>query len=57
MVQKATKKKRRGKLIKCTNPKCKKIMDLSEERELGNVIEENGVVILYCDCGNNIIVK
>lgn len=58
MVQKAEKRKKRGKLIKCTNPECKKTMDLTEQREIGNVVVEDGLTVLYCEhCGTTIIVK
>lgn len=51
------KNKKHGKLIKCDNPQCKRILDFDEERELGNVEIEKGVTVLYCICGNQIVVK
>ncbi|MFR2887414.1 MAG: hypothetical protein ACLTDM_04335 [Clostridium butyricum] len=58
MTVKSNKKnKKHGKLIKCDNPECKKVLDFDEERELGNVEVERGITILYCNCGNQIIVK
>ena len=50
------KKRKHSKLIKCDCCKCK--MDLEDEREKGNVtIEKGGVTILWCNCGNEIIIK
>lgn len=49
------KKKKHGKLIKCDV--CKKKMDLDEEKELGNVSEEHGINVLWCECGNEIVIK
>ena len=53
---KKTKKRKHSKLIKCDCCKCK--MDLEDEREKGNVtIEKGGVTILWCNCGNEIVIK
>lgn len=52
---KEDKKKKHGKLIKCNC--CKKKMIVEEEVECGNVIEEFNMKILYCECGNQIIIK
>ena len=53
---KKKKKRKRSKLIKCEYSKCK--MDLEDEREKGNVtIEKGGVTILWCNCGNEIVIK
>lgn len=48
-------KRKHGRLVKCDQCKCK--MDLDVEREAGNVVSENGITVLYCDCGNNIVIK
>ena len=48
-------KKRHGRIVKCDI--CKQKLDIDEERELGNVVTEMGVTVLYCDCGNQIIIK
>lgn len=49
------KTKKHGKLVKCD--RCKRKMDLDVERSNGNIVTESGVTILYCDCGNEIIIK
>ena len=49
------KTKKHGKLVKCD--RCKRKMDLDVERSNGNIVIESGVTILYCDCGNEIIIK
>lgn len=54
-MEKIKKNKKRGKLIKCND--CNTKIDLEEERLNGNVITECGVTVLYCNCGNEIIVK
>lgn len=53
--ERESKKKRHGKLIKCDC--CKNKLDLDKEKELENVITEKGVTVLYCDCGNQIVIK
>lgn len=55
-MQKNDKKnKKRGKLIKCDV--CKLTLDTEKEREIGNLVEEDGITVLYCQCGNIIQVK
>ena len=54
-MEKIKKNKKHGKLIKCTD--CNTKMYLEEERLNGNVVTECGVTVLYCNCGNEIIVK
>lgn len=54
-MQKSHKPKRHGKLIKCDI--CKNKMDLEEERLKGNVEYTCGKEILYCPCGNEIVIK
>jgi len=48
-------KNKRRKLVKCDI--CKAKIDILEARELGNITTENGVTVLYCDCGNQIVIK
>ena len=54
-MEKIKKNKKHGKLIKCNN--CHSKMDIEEERLNGNWVTECGVTILYCNCGNEIVVK
>ena len=50
------KKRKHSKFIKCDC--CKFKMDLEDEREKGNVtIEKGGVTILWCNCGNEIVIQ
>lgn len=49
------KKIHKGKSIKCND--CKTMLNIREERELGNIVTEAGITVLYCSCGNNIILK
>lgn len=55
MEEKKKKKSHRGRNIKCKE--CGAILNIQEERELGNIVTESGITILYCACGNNIIIK
>lgn len=50
-----SKRKKHGKLIKCDVCKCK--LDIDEEREKENIVNDNRVTVLYCDCGNQIVIK
>lgn len=55
MEEKKKKKTHRGRSVKCTD--CKAMLNIQEEKELGNIVTESGVTVLYCSCGNNIILK
>lgn len=50
-----SKRKKHGKLIKCDV--CKNKLDIDAERELGNIVNDNGITVLYCNCGNQIVIK